>query len=333
MRPTRLYIKQCSHCEKRYFGKSTSSKIESYQGSGKLWKLHLAKHNAFAIHKWHSDWYYDEKTIRHEALKFSAENDIVRDNIWCNLIAENGVDGGDTSKFVDRRKLSDSHRGDKNPAKRPEVREKISRSLTGKKASAEAIRKNSEFRKGKNKSNYEPIKRMAETQSRIMSGLTKENSEMRRNHAASLSKSMTGKTKETCPRIANAAKSIKETLRKIKQHDRIKIVNWVDNDGLSWKQIKELLAMLNVSIGQIKKAYNDAKSELQVADAGSILIGEPKEMILYYHDDVLANIKASDIVDLSDYQLAELAQAQKEALYKHHPLNKEVQKAELQKCL
>ena len=71
----------------------------------------------------------------------------------------------------------------------------------------------------------------------------------------------------------------------------------------------------------------------QVADAGSILIGEPKEMILYYHDDVLANIKASDIVDLSDYQLAELAQAQKEALYKHHPLNKEVQKAELQKCL
>ena len=71
----------------------------------------------------------------------------------------------------------------------------------------------------------------------------------------------------------------------------------------------------------------------QTADAGSILIGEPKEMIMYYHDDVLANIKASDIVDLSDSHLAEIAQAQKDALDKCHPLDKEVQKLEIEACL
>jgi hypothetical protein len=71
----------------------------------------------------------------------------------------------------------------------------------------------------------------------------------------------------------------------------------------------------------------------QIADAGSILIGEPKEMMIYYHDDVLSNIKASDIVDLSDSHLTEIAQAQKDALDKCHPLNKEVQKLEIEACL
>ena len=72
---------------------------------------------------------------------------------------------------------------------------------------------------------------------------------------------------------------------------------------------------------------------LQVADAGSILIGDPKEMMIYYGDEQLANVKAKDLVDLCDNELNELAIAQREALYRLHPLNKEVEKAELDACL
>jgi len=34
IKPTRLYIKKCSHCELKYYGKSESVNIESYKGSG-----------------------------------------------------------------------------------------------------------------------------------------------------------------------------------------------------------------------------------------------------------------------------------------------------------
>jgi len=72
---------------------------------------------------------------------------------------------------------------------------------------------------------------------------------------------------------------------------------------------------------------------LQVADAGSILIGDPDEMFIYYEDETLADIKAKDLVDMCDKELEDLAAAQREALYRIHPLNKETQKAELNLCL
>jgi hypothetical protein len=72
---------------------------------------------------------------------------------------------------------------------------------------------------------------------------------------------------------------------------------------------------------------------LQVADAGSILIGDPKEMILYYGDEGLASVQAKDIIDMSDHMLQEIADEQKAAIYRLHPLDKEVQKAELNACL
>ena len=72
---------------------------------------------------------------------------------------------------------------------------------------------------------------------------------------------------------------------------------------------------------------------LQVADAGSILIGEPKEMILYYGDERLANVRAKDIINMTDPELTLLANAQEAAIYKKHPLIKDVQKAEINACL
>jgi len=72
---------------------------------------------------------------------------------------------------------------------------------------------------------------------------------------------------------------------------------------------------------------------LQVADAGSILIGDPDEMNIYYHNDELANIKASDIEGLSVDKLSFIARAQREAIYRNHPLDKEIQKEELNRCI
>ena len=72
---------------------------------------------------------------------------------------------------------------------------------------------------------------------------------------------------------------------------------------------------------------------LQVADAGSILIGDYKEMMIYYGDNELSKIKSCDLIDMSDNQLTNLAHEQKAALYKLHPLNKGTQKKELDLCL
>ena len=72
---------------------------------------------------------------------------------------------------------------------------------------------------------------------------------------------------------------------------------------------------------------------LQVADSWSILIGDPKEMMIYYGDEKLANVKAKDLVDMCDKELEDLAASQREALYRLHPLNKDVEKSELDACL
>ena len=72
---------------------------------------------------------------------------------------------------------------------------------------------------------------------------------------------------------------------------------------------------------------------LQVADSGSILIGDWKEMVLYYDDDELASLKASDITKMSDKQLEDVAEAQKRAIYTTHPLDKSVTQEELGRVL
>ena len=91
--PTRLYIKKCSHCELKYFGKTTRRRIENYRGSGKKWLSHLRKHNANSIHLWNSKWYYDTSIIRF-ATKFSNINKIAESKNWANLKPEDGINTG-----------------------------------------------------------------------------------------------------------------------------------------------------------------------------------------------------------------------------------------------
>jgi hypothetical protein len=87
--------------------------------------------------------------------------------------------------------------------------------------------------------------------------------------------------------------------------------------------------------GCLMPGYNHAGSgwwrarPLQLADAGSILIGEYEEMMLLYNNEQLASLKASDIVNLSTEELSSLADRQKAALLQEHPLDKTLQQKEL----
>jgi hypothetical protein len=68
---------------------------------------------------------------------------------------------------------------------------------------------------------------------------------------------------------------------------------------------------------------------LQVADAGSILIGAYEEMFLLYGDEKLARLTARDIEQMNINELTTVAAAQKHMLYKNHPLDKQLQQKEL----
>ena len=97
-KPTYLYIKQHSITGLKYFGKTTKLDPIKYKGSGEYWKNHIKSHG-----KTHVDtiWYHlfsDIDQLVSIALALSELYDIVDSELWANLIPENGINGGTTSK-------------------------------------------------------------------------------------------------------------------------------------------------------------------------------------------------------------------------------------------
>lgn len=127
-----LYVKTHNKTGLKYFGKTIQDPF-SYSGSGIVWTRHLAKYgndiSTVIIGQFEN---IDE--CSKVALQFSSENDIVKSKEWANLIPENGMIGGAIHNSLHseetKLKISKANKGklagDKNPAKRPEVREKIS---------------------------------------------------------------------------------------------------------------------------------------------------------------------------------------------------------------
>jgi len=95
-----LYIKT-SPLGLKYLGKTTKNPF-IYNGSGKIWKRHIKKHNL--TYKEIKTEIVFETTNKMELIrlgnKLSVKYDIVKSKEWANLRVENG-DGGDTSKFID----------------------------------------------------------------------------------------------------------------------------------------------------------------------------------------------------------------------------------------
>ena len=92
MRKTYLYIKEHNQTGLKYFGRTVRDPIK-YKGSGVYWNRHLDKHGNDVSTIWYQA-FTDEKEFREYAEKFSAENNIVEDMSWANLVDETGFMGG-----------------------------------------------------------------------------------------------------------------------------------------------------------------------------------------------------------------------------------------------
>lgn len=77
----------------KYFCKTTRlHEINAYKGSGMYWERHMKAHGR-EITRGVVGVYYDQKRLVEAALKFSADNDIVKSREWANCMPENGLDG------------------------------------------------------------------------------------------------------------------------------------------------------------------------------------------------------------------------------------------------
>jgi hypothetical protein len=127
-----LYIKIHNKTGLKYFGRTETKDPYSYSGSGTLWKQHLKEHGKdFSTEIF---WSGPPSKIKPIALKFSKDNDIVKNNEWANLQIEDGMNGGAKASAETRRKLSEIHLGSK---RSKTTRQNISNALKGKKKTNE----------------------------------------------------------------------------------------------------------------------------------------------------------------------------------------------------
>ncbi|MEA3315437.1 MAG: NUMOD3 domain-containing DNA-binding protein [Campylobacterota bacterium] len=117
-----LYIATHNKTGLKYFGKTTKyftkQDLQSkYHGSGTYWKSHLKKHGDDVTMEIYGIYSLDENAedyVLPIALKFSGENNIVEDyDNWANINPENGLDGGDNSKYIDYTNISIKLKGRK----------------------------------------------------------------------------------------------------------------------------------------------------------------------------------------------------------------------------
>jgi hypothetical protein len=91
--PTALLVKTHNPTGIKYFCKTTRlTRLNTYTGSGTLWKRLIDKHGK-DISTGVVGIYYDEKRCNEAALQYSKEWDIVNSKEWANLIEENGMTG------------------------------------------------------------------------------------------------------------------------------------------------------------------------------------------------------------------------------------------------
>lgn len=174
MKPVKLYIKTHNKTGLKYFGKTVKENHNTYLGSGKRWRRHIKIHGSDITTE--IILITDDKIwLQFYAYEFSQLNNIVESDEWANLREENGLDGGDVSKFRNykdktviskiaesqrgkivseetRKKLSERQRGKPSPNKgnrmSNESKESLRQMNLGKKHTEESRKKNSDSHKG-----------------------------------------------------------------------------------------------------------------------------------------------------------------------------------------
>jgi hypothetical protein len=138
--PTYLYIKRHSITGKCYFGKTTNPDPTKYSGSGKYWKAHIKVHGRKFVETLWFKLFEVEEECRRVALLFSEQQDIVKSELWLNMIVETGVESGmpTGSKHREETKKKISI-GGKGRIVSKETKARISNIQKGRKHSAEHI--------------------------------------------------------------------------------------------------------------------------------------------------------------------------------------------------
>ena len=139
-----LYIKQCTHCQLKYFGYTKKMNPYEYPGSGKIWKRHIRKHkvNPITLEVFK---FQDQKEATAFSLRFSEYNCIVESPLWANLMAENAITGAN-SEFMSR-----IQKGKKRGKYKPETKPRPPKII-----SEETIRKLKITMTGKKRGPYKP---------------------------------------------------------------------------------------------------------------------------------------------------------------------------------
>jgi len=89
-----LYIKMCSHCGLKYFGKTITSDVYKYLGSGTYWQRRFNKHGIDNVITLGYYIFEDQEKATKFALDFSEYHNIVESKEWANLVPENAKGGG-----------------------------------------------------------------------------------------------------------------------------------------------------------------------------------------------------------------------------------------------
>lgn len=122
-----LYIKTHNKTGLKYFGKTANNDPHSYQGSGRYWKRHIAKHGYDVTTEILGCFENDEDCTK-VAISFSIEHGIVNSPEWANLREENGLDGAPKGNFVSeetRSKISTTLQDKRSPKSKYVIREPI----------------------------------------------------------------------------------------------------------------------------------------------------------------------------------------------------------------
>ena len=196
-----LYIATHNITGKKYFGKTcrwfTKEDLQkNYHGSGKHWNNHKKKHTddvTMEIYKICSLNEADKDYVVPIALKFSEENNIVKDKAWANEKFENGLDGnpaGKTHPMYGKTHSQDS-------------KDKIRESSTGRTPTTETRKKISDAVKNAIKNNGGNIgeknpmygkKHSQETKDKISKASSNVSQETKDKRSKSLKESNKGKT-------------------------------------------------------------------------------------------------------------------------------------------
>lgn len=138
--PIYLCVKIHTKTNLKYFCKTATRNPYTYKGSGVHWLRHIKLHGKEYVKTLKVWTFDDEQSAKEFALKFSFDNNIVVSKNWANLQEENAIDG-----WIPGQKRPNIMGGN-NPAKRLDVKYKISKNNSMKRP--EVVKKLSESTTG-----------------------------------------------------------------------------------------------------------------------------------------------------------------------------------------